>query len=148
MQPVPNVRFLATGMQLSHHIDKLMAVDQAAGTAVFQDELELVGHQPPVERHHHRPDFAQGEVRFHELRAVHQQQAHTFAFLQAVGQELVRQTVAARVELLIGEPLVSMAVYVCFPTWRQEGSLGKKCAQILMHRSVSHSKYVPREQRL
>ena len=99
-------------MQIRHRIHEVVVEDQPRGATVLQDELQLVGHQPPIQRHDHGADLGQCEVGLDELGAVHQEQRHTFALRDASCQERIGGSVAAVVQRIESEPLAVVA-YIC-----------------------------------
>ena len=134
LQPLGDVGLLAAPVQVGHRVHELVVEDQPRGAAVLQDELQLVGDQPPIQRHHDGADLGEREIRLHELRAVHQEQRHALALRHAGAQEGVRNAVAALVQRREGEPPAVVAD-VRLALRRQERPLRQPPADVVLHAS-------------
>ena len=79
LHPGAQVGLVAAALQLGHHRREVLGIQQHGGAGILEDELQLVGHQPPVQRHVDRADLGHREEGLDELGAVHQQQRHAVA---------------------------------------------------------------------
>ena len=131
--PAGDVGGVTAGVQLADHIGKFLAVDQRGGTAVLQDEGELVSHQTPVERHDHRADARDGEIAFDELGAVHQQQADAVTGLHAVSQQRVGHPHRAFRQLGKGQSQSGTAIHPGFAFRIQECTLAEQESDVVLH---------------
>ena len=133
LQPLVNVGAVAAGMQVGHELREVVVEDEPGGTGVLEDELQLIPHQPPVERHHHGADLAEREERLDELGAVHHEQAHPLALADAGAKKGIRHPVRAQVQLLEVEPLPRVAVHIRLPLRRQKRPLREPPTNVVFH---------------
>ena len=72
--------------------------DEGGRSAVGQEVLQLIGHQPPVEEHQDRPDLRSSVEGFEEGNAVRQEQSDPVARLHAKLQQHVAGLVGPGIE--------------------------------------------------
>jgi hypothetical protein len=124
-------------VKFRYGVQEFIAEHQARGAAVFQDELELIRHQTPVQRHDHGTHLGKGEVGLHEFGTVHQQQPDAFTLGDAVIKQGIRQPVAAFVQFTKREPHVAVAVDIRFAVRRQQSAFCEQMAQVVTHGSTA-----------
>ena len=73
LHPRFDQRAVATAIEFGSDRAELLGEQQHFGAGVGEDELKLVGHQPPVEWHDDGTDFGGSEEASHELGTVHEQ---------------------------------------------------------------------------
>ncbi len=126
LHPGGHRRRVGSPLQRGHHLGKLTVKQQHRGTAVREYEGQLVGHQPPVERHHDGTDAGDGEKRLDVLGAVHHEQRHAVALAYPEIDKRVGRATGALVELAVSEPQTRLHAYESFDIRIQFGPLGKK----------------------
>ena len=120
-------------MQFGHHIEELRVEYQTLGAAVFENELEFVRDQTPVERDHDSAYLGQSKIGLHELDTVHLQQTHPLALANPRRQKRIGHPIAASIQLTVGQSDVRVTIDIRFCAWRQKSAFAQKQSQIIFH---------------
>jgi len=144
VDPVSDVRLRPAGLKFRRGGQELLAVEEDGRAGVLQDELELVGHEPPVERHHDAAQLRDREECGDELVRVHHQQGDPVTFLDPARQ-CTGDLVGPVVQLRVGEPAARRHVVEGLEVGVDVGALGEDLADVDSHeRSLWHSTSPPR----
>ena len=115
-------------------LGEIVLVDQHAGAAVVDDELQLRRRQPPVEGNENRREFRAREQRFEDVGGVAGQKRDPVARLDTLVGQPVGEPAAPVIEFAVGERQIAPVVDQSDPVGAEVGMV----TDPVIRRNVTH----------
>jgi hypothetical protein len=130
---MPDIGLFTAPLQVPYNGLKFLSINQGLCPAVLDNELKLIRHETPIQRHNNSADLCDSDKRLDKLNTIHQTQCDPITVTDTQKAKLMAEPIRSCIKFREGESSTARSIDIGLPIRANVRSTSEEGSDIDIH---------------